>query len=45
LQADFVQAIFMDERADEAQRHALQTVFSGPASTLLSSGAGLDLIG
>ena len=28
---DFVQAIFMDERADEAQREALQTVFSGQA--------------
>lgn len=28
---NFVQAIFMDERADEAQREALQMVFSGQA--------------
>lgn len=29
--SDFKDAIFMDERADEAQRGALQTVFSGQA--------------
>jgi hypothetical protein len=29
--SDFKQAIFMDERADEAQRAALQTVFTGQA--------------
>lgn len=29
--SDFKDAIFMDERADEAQRDALQTVFSGQA--------------
>lgn len=28
---DFAQALFLDERADEAQRGALQTVFSGAA--------------